>query len=580
MKKIVALLLLAAMLAASLCSCAVDMEDVGSIIPMYLAEPQTDLDPSKMIYDKDFVKVSSLIYEGLTQVTSSGEIEPAIASEWEQKYNEAREEYFLRIDINYSRWNDGRILSADHFVYAWKRILSPEVSSPAAALLFDIKNAREVKAGNMTIDDLGVAAVDLDTLEIQFEKPIDPELFLEAISSPALVPQRDDVVQGKEDVWATNVNDLATNGKFTLKAMNPEGAYRLDFSKYYRLDKEVEDGYNVFVKPYRLITDFAKYKSAEEAITAFDNGELFYVGSFTAETFTAKEKQIKSSDTLSSYTYFFNCKNDVLSDAKVRKALSMALSRDQIATLMGQNAKAAEGFVSSVATGSTMKKSFRSEAGKLYNTAGDLEGAKALLKEAGKKSGSFAITYREDRAYEKAVAEYAKGVWESLGFKVELSAKKADAYEKALMGGTFDVIALDYQSLSTNAYAALAPFAPAYSGSEVSVSVDSVGTSEHVTGYTSDAYTALLDEVLESTDRKTRTKKLIEIEKMLGEDCPAIALAFYAHNYLASSELKGLETSPYGCTLFTNAVLKNYEERNEAYLAAEEAALKAQNDEK
>ena len=56
MKKIIALLLLAAMLVVSMSSCAVDMEDFGSIIPMYLATPQEDLDPTEMIYDKDFVR--------------------------------------------------------------------------------------------------------------------------------------------------------------------------------------------------------------------------------------------------------------------------------------------------------------------------------------------------------------------------------------------------------------------------------------------------------------------------------------------------------------------------------------------
>ena len=161
-------------------------------------------------------------------------------------------------------------------------------------------------------------------------------------------------------------------------------------------------------------------------------------------------------------------------------------------------------------------------------------------------------------------------MWESLGFTEDLKEKSATAYENALYEGNFDVIALDYQALSTNAYAALAPFAPAYSGGVVSVDVDSVGTAEHVTGYESEAYSALLDEVLDLTERKARVQKLVEVEKMLCDECPAIALAFYSHNYLASSELKGLETSPYGYTIFTNAVLKNYAEKNEAYKAAKE----------
>ncbi len=575
MKKVIAFLLLAAMLSVSLCSCAVDMEDMGSIIPMYLASPQTDLDPTEMIYDKDFIKYSSLIFEGLTKVTSSGDIEAALASEWEERYNDDRQEYILRIKLNSSKWNDGRAFTADQVVYCWKRVLSPETASPAAALLYDIKNAKAVKAGTMTIDDLGVAAIDASTIEVEFEKPIDTELFLEAISSPALVPLRDDAVVGKEDIWSTNINDISTNGKFSIKSMDPEGKFRLDFSKYYRLPKEPEDGYNVYVKPYQLITDYSK--TLEENMTAFENGEIYYIGSFTAESYTAKEKDIESSDTLSSYTYFFDCENEVLKNSAVRQALSSALSREEIAKIIGLGSKAAEGFVPLNATGSTLSKKFRKEAGAVYSVSADLEAAKSLLKEAGVSSGSFAITYRTDREYDVKVAEYAKSVWESLGFTVKLNGLAVDAYEKALYNSDFDVIALDYQTLSTNAYSALAPFAPEFSGSVVSVDVDSSGIAPHVTGYVSDAYTALLNEVLELTSRKDRAKKLIEVEKLLAQDCPAIALTFYTNNYLASSELDNLEVSPYGYVDFTEAELDDYKDKNSAYQAAQEALEAAEN---
>ena len=570
MKKLVAVLLLAAMLLTLLCSCSADMSDMGSIIPMYLATPQSDLDPIKMIYDKDFVKVSGLIFEGLTEVTSDGKIELALASKWEQKYDEDREEYFLYIDLVSTKWNDGRTLTADNLVYAWKRVLSPEIASPAAALLYDIKNAKAVKAGLMTIDDLGVASVDADTIEVQFERPIDPELFLEAVSSPSLVPLRDDVVGSKEETWATDVNDIASNGKFSLKAMNADGKYALEFSKCYRLATEPKDGYNEYVKPYQLITDYSM--SCEDAISALQDGKIYYVGGFTKETYDANAKKIESSDTLSSYTYYFDCENQTLKDARVRKALSVALDREEIASIIGLGTKASVGFVNDAASGNTMKKSFRSSAKNVYDTKADTAGAKKLLKEAGVSSGSFAITYRSDRAYDVKVAEYAKKAWEGLGFTVTLKGLAAKAYEAALYEGDFDVIALDYQALSTNAYAALAPFAPAYSGSVVSVDTEASGISPHVTGYASEEYSALLDEILSETQRDARVKKLILLEQILADDCPAIALVQYTNNYLASSELKGLATSPYGYTVFTDAKLKNYKEKNEAYLAEQEEA--------
>ncbi len=569
MKKIIALLLLAATLSVSLCSCAVDLEDMGAIIPMYLATPQTDLDPTEMIYDKDFVKVSGLIYEGLTEVTSEGEIELSLASQWEQKYDEERGEYFLYIDLPFTRWNDGRTLTADQIIYAWKRVLSPETASPAAALLYDIKNAKDVKAGNMTIDDLGIASVDIDTIEVQFENAIDPELFLEAISSPSLVPLRDDVIVGKEDSWASSVNDIGTNGQFVLKSMKADGKYSLEFSKFYRLPVEVVDGYNEFVKPYQLITDYSM--DVKKAVEAFNKGEIYYVGAFDKETYDANKKKIESSDTLTSYTYYFDCENKVLANASVRKALSLALSREEIADIIGMGSKAAKGFVSELATGTSMKKQFRDLSGAVYSTKANLDEAKAALKKAGVSSGEFTITYRSDRAYDAEVAKYAQKVWNDLGFKVDLKGLDVEKYETALYNGDFDVIGLDYVGLSTNAISALAPFAPSYSGSVVSVDTQSSGISSHVTGYQSDAYIKLIDEAYAATTRSERAKKLAEAEKLLAEDCPVIALTFYAHNYMASKELKGLEVSPYGYTIFTEATLKKYAEKNEAYLEAQKA---------
>jgi len=222
------------------------------------------------------------------------------------------------------------------------------------------------------------------------------------------------------------------------------------------------------------------------------------------------------------------------------------------------------------------QKNFREEAGSVYSTTAKPSDAQALLQQAGVTSGKFAITYRTDRAYDAKVAEYAKGVWEALGFTVTLKGLELDAYETALYEGDFDVIALDYQTLSTNAYSALAPFAHEYSGSVVSVGINSSGIAPHVTGFVSEAYSKLLDEILLETEREDRVKKLIELEKLLAEECPAVAMTFYVNNYLASSEMKDLETNRYGVVDFTNATLKKYQEKNEAYLAAQEAKKQAE----
>ena len=86
-----------------------------------------------------------------------------------------------------------------------------------------------------------------------------------------------------------------------------------------------------------------------------------------------------------------------------------------------------------------------------------------------------------------------------------------------------------------------------------------------------------LEEILATTDRKTRNQKLMLLEQMFVTDSPATALVTYKNNYLASSELSGLSGNVYGYTEFTNATLKNYKAKNAAYEEAQAAAEAAGN---
>ena len=578
MKKTLAILLLVTMLLPLIVACKADPDDKGAIIPVYFAGPVENLDPTAAIYDKDFYQSSGLIFESLTSVVD-GKLRNNLIESWEKKYDEERGEYTLSIKLVSTKWNDGRVLTADQIVFAWKRALSPEINSPAASLLYDLKNARDIKAGIKTIDDLGAAALNTTTLEVQFEKPIEPELFLEAIASPALVPLRDDVVTGvetlngttynREEVWATTTDLIASNGQFMMKRMDPRGSYRFEFSKFYKLKSEAKN-LNEYVKPCRLISDYDQ--SAEEALASFDSGDIYYFNAITPEIYEERSKDIKSFDTIASYTYYYNCKNEVLADARVRQALSVSLDRTAIAGLVGMGSVAAKGFVPEKATGSALNGSFRKEAGAVYAATAETEKAQSLLSEAGVRSGSFTLTYRKDRSYEEAVAQYAKTPWEALGFSVKLNGVSSEELVTRIAESDFDVIGLDFIGLSTNPYAFLAPFAPSFSGAVVSVDPADEGESLHPTGFVSEEYEAMLDEILASTDRKTRTQKLILLEQLFNTASPATALVTYKNNYLASKELSGLSGNLFGYTEFTKATLKDYKNKNEAYEQKEKAA--------
>ncbi|MBQ9429366.1 MAG: hypothetical protein IJU41_07490, partial [Clostridia bacterium] len=169
MKRVLALVLCLLTLLTTLASCggsiAIDSEDKGDIINAYLTSDIYAFDPGKDVTDAATVKILGLLFEGLYRLDAKGKVVSALAEKTQIIENEAKGEYKMNITIKKTKWSDGRALTADDFVFAWKRIMECTYQSTAAALLYDVKNARAVKAGNASIDDLGVVALDTYLLE-------------------------------------------------------------------------------------------------------------------------------------------------------------------------------------------------------------------------------------------------------------------------------------------------------------------------------------------------------------------------------------------------------------------------------
>jgi len=219
MKRVVALALALIMACGILVGCKNDNTDKGAIIPINLTSERFNVDPGRVFYDAEAMKLSGLLFEGLTRLTEDGKVEKALAKNWTTRIDEKKGEYILNIELNKTWWSDGRQVIAEHVVYAWKRALDPASNNPAASLLYDIKNARKVKSGEMTVDDIGLAAPEDFIVEVEFEGPFDADEFMKRVASPALVPLREDVVSKNPTTWATRIDTVVTNGPFTIKKM-------------------------------------------------------------------------------------------------------------------------------------------------------------------------------------------------------------------------------------------------------------------------------------------------------------------------------------------------------------------------
>lgn len=549
MKKIISILLLAAMLSTTLAGCGSTLkgDEKGAAVNVYIGNEISDYDPALAYNDDSAVKVLGLIYEGLTRINEKGKVENAMMKSYKIIEDAEKNEYKMQITIKDSKWSDGRAVAADDFVYAWKRILDPEFTCSAAPLLFDIKNARDIKNGDNSIDDLGVAAVDNTVIEVQFEKKIDYNRFLENLACLALVPLREDIVTRYEKEFGTfgqKVTTLCTNGPFAIKGLTAGKLLQLDRNVYYYRDTE-NDALDKYVLPHRLIVDYTMDEEAQTA--AYEAGSIFYLGEIGLSKRAEYKSDAKIQDLLSTHCYMFNTKKSTFKDASVRVAMSNALDRNKAAEIV-TFAKPATGLIPYTVYDKAVGDSFRENGGDLISTSAS----------SGKGSGSFTITVR-DNAVDVALAEYAKSVWDGMGFSVKIDALSAAAYKKAYENGDYDVIALDYQSMSTDAFSALSILDPDFSGNGIDIENGNYDAVPYIPGWSNDAYNELIEKAYAETDRAARSSYLHEAEKLLMQEMPIIPVVFNQDAYVYNSGvLSGIKDTYYGFRNFDRLKMKDW----------------------
>lgn len=582
MKKFLALILALVLAVTVIPGCSSnkkkDDEIKGAVIKTYLSSVPVSIDPSSFYGSADSVKYMGLLFEGLTTIDEKGNLKKALAKEWEYDTDERDGYLKLEITLKNSRWSDGIIVDADDFIYAWSRILLPENSNQNASLLYPILNAKKVKEGLVSVNDLGVCATKDNVIEITFEKDFtDVDYFLRRLASPALAPLREDIVTRNTE-WAVQGNtSYVTNGPFKIKTWS-DSEFTLERSTYFRCVSDSESNKDSKeVTPYQIVNLYSEGKTPDDQYELFANDGVFYINldGATAETLKSAGKSAKSSDLLSTYCMFFNTNDELFSDARVRKALSLALDRTAIAKGTSLGVTPATGLIPTGIEDVSKGKDFRKAGGELISAKSNMDEAKKLLKEAGVSKGDITIEVSSARKYEKDIISDAVEAWEDLGFKVNVSSPKQNyLYNKA--NGIYEfgqnganVLCYDFQSMTTDAYAMLMAFSGEYGGGKVDVttgaSEDDVVFGTNFTGYSDEKYDELCGKILSAANAKDRTAAMHEAEKYLVDASPVVPL-FYNKNVYVSQKLSKISSDGYGRYIFNKVKQSNYKK----YLPVEE----------
>ncbi len=167
--------------------------DVGTFRLGNAAEPFT-LDPTMSDATWEFFIIGDLMM-GLTTEDRMARPIPGMAERWETSPDGLTWTFHLRE----AQWSDGMPVTADDFLFAWRRILDPKTASSYAYYPYVIKNAQGINAGHLPGTALGAYARDARTLEVHLEHPAPylPEMLV----APQMAPLPRHVVEAKGKNW-------------------------------------------------------------------------------------------------------------------------------------------------------------------------------------------------------------------------------------------------------------------------------------------------------------------------------------------------------------------------------------------
>lgn len=282
------------------------------------AEP-TSLDPHKVEGIPEAIIIRQL-FEGLVVRDQLGNIQPGIATEWTSNSDFTQWTFKLRP----SKWSDGSALTAADFVYAWQRLADPKTASPYASYLDKLKlnHASDIISGNKSPTELGVIAIDSQTLQLNLSSPVP---YLPAmLVSHSLVPLQKATIEKYGDEWV-KVNNFVGNGAYVLseRVLNEKLVFTRN-SQYWN-DKETVITKATLLSLESATSDVARYRANDIDMT---------YTSIPAEQFPKLKQELPNelhiTRTIATYYYVFNTQKAPFNDIRVRKALSLALERDLI----------------------------------------------------------------------------------------------------------------------------------------------------------------------------------------------------------------------------------------------------------
>ena len=443
------------------------------------------------------------------------------------------------------KWSDGSDLTAKDFEYSFKRLACPDTAAPYGETVVGMIDGYEDAIGNPDADGNTTTDPDWDALNVHASE--DGKTLTIVLAYPcsyfdkmaafaAMSPVQQATVEANGDAWCTSAETFVSNGPYMITEWTP--SERIVLSK----NPNYVGGWD----SSKIVSDTITLLLLEDSsacFAAYNSGEAVLIKDVPTDEIPSLTKAEDGGDfyvdtILGTYYVSMNLQRDAFKDAKVRKALALAIDRDYVANTIMQGTYSAASNI--VGPGIVDENGYfydNANGGSPYIAAdyeANMAEAKKLLEEAGYPNGEGFPTIEystNDAGYHTPVAEYVQQAWGELGITVNINKVEWASFLPLRRAGDYDVSrngwSMDYNDPSNM------------------LELFTTNNGNNDGKYANPEF----DQVIEDSqvaDVAEHFAQLHKAEDILMEDMGCIPVAYYNDFWLQSPSLKGTWHSPYG----------------------------------
>ena len=430
--------------------------------------------------------------------------------------SEDGKEYIFNINEN-ARWSNGDPVTANDFVWSWKRILTASLGSQYPDMLYYLVGAYEYHNG-LTNDfsEVGVKAIDQKTLKVNLKNPT--PFFLGLLSHYSTWPVHKETVLKYGDIddrngeW-TRPGNFVCNGPFQLKSWELNNKIVVEKNPYY-YDASIVKLNEIHYYPVsNVMTEDRMFRAGQLHLTST-------LPSQKCPIYIEENPNLRIDPYMGTYFYRINTNHEALKDVRVRKALAYSIDRELLVdkvTKCGQIP--AYSFTPPGSNGYEPK----------TQIPFDPELAKSLLEDAGYSDENpfpkLEILFNTNEDHRK-IALAIQQMWQvNLGIEIELVNQDWKVYLNREMIGDFQI--------------SRAGWIGDYEDPNTFLDLMRPNRGNNKTGWENKEYDELVEKANTINNQSERYEMLYKAEEILIDNMPIIPLYTYVRSYQLSPDVKG-----------------------------------------